>query len=136
MYHKILVPMALDHNVSPQTLKVATALSGVKAAIITMHVYRALQSSVAACLDEVLAKEVFKKARALLISKFKMMSAVKAEIVKGHIYRTISNYAAANGIDCIVMGFPQTGSQRLSAGHYPARVVRHEPCAVHAHRTT
>lgn len=136
MYHKILVPMALDHNVSPQTLKVATALSGVKAAIITMHVYRALQSSVAACLDEVLAKEVFKKARALLISKFKMMSAVKAEIVKGHIYRTISNYAAANGIDCIVIGSHKPGLRDYLLGSTATRVARHAPSAVHVHRTT
>ena len=52
MYHKILVPMALDHGVSPQTLRIARELAAEGAEIVGLHVHEAAQRSVRAYVDD------------------------------------------------------------------------------------
>ncbi|MEW9921327.1 universal stress protein [Marimonas sp. MJW-29] len=136
MYKKILVPMALDHGVSPQTLEIAQALTGGSGEIIALHVYEAPQGSVTAYLDEDTVKEGFEKARKLLEQKLEGVSGVKAELIKGHTYRTIIDYATGNGIDCIVIGSHKPGLSDYLLGSTAARVVRHAPCAVHVYRST
>ncbi len=59
MYKKILVPMALDHGISPQTLEIAQALKAADGEIIALHVYEAPQGSVSAYLDEEAVKAGF-----------------------------------------------------------------------------
>ncbi len=136
MYKKILVPMALDHDVSPQTLAVAKTLAGADGDVIALHVYEAPQGSVAAYLDEEIVQTAFQQARETLHAKTKDMDGVTAELVKGHTYRTIIDYATDNGIDCIVMGSHKPGLSDYLLGSTAARVVRHAPCAVHVCRTT
>ena len=136
MYRKILVPMALDHGVSPQTLEIAQALSGGDGEITALHVYEAPQGSVTAYLDENVVKEGFEKAQKLMAEKLAGLDGVKAELIKGHTYRTIIDYAAANGIDCIVIGSHKPGLSDYLLGSTAARVVRHAPCAVHVHRSS
>lgn len=136
MYRKILVPMALDHGVSPQTLEIAAALRGQGGDIIALHVHEAPQGSVAAYLDEEVVKDGFAKARATLEAKLIGIESVKGEIVMGHTYRTIIDYAAANGVDCIVIGSHKPGLSDYLLGSTAARVVRHAPCAVHVHRSS
>jgi nucleotide-binding universal stress UspA family protein len=136
MYHKILVPMALDHGISAQTLESAAALRGDGGEIIALHVHEAPQGSVAAYLDEGVVKEGFEKARALLEAKLEGVTGVKGEIVIGHTYRTIIDYAGANGVDCIVIGSHKPGLSDYLLGSTAARVVRHAPCAVHVHRSS
>jgi nucleotide-binding universal stress UspA family protein len=134
MYKKILVPMALDHGVSPQTLQIATALGGGTAEIIALHVYEAPQGSVAAYLDEETVKGGYDKARKVLHAKLEGYTGVKGELIKGHTYRTIIDYAETKGIDCIVIGSHKPGLSDYLLGSTAARVVRHAPCAVHVHR--
>ena len=66
MYDKILVPMALDHGISPSTLGVAKALCNPGGKIIALHVYEAPHSSVGAYLDKDVVREAFERARTLL----------------------------------------------------------------------
>lgn len=136
MYSKVLVPMALDHGISPHTLEVAKALTAGKGAIIALHVYEEPQGSVRAYLDEGAIKEGFDRARLLLNEKLAGLPDVKGEIVKGHTYRTIIDYAQAKGIDCIVIGSHKPGLSDYLLGSTAARVVRHAPCAVHVHRSS
>ncbi|MFC6637768.1 universal stress protein [Sulfitobacter sp. JBTF-M27] len=136
MYRKILVPMALDHNVSPQTIEIAKALTGGDGEIIALHVYEAPQGSVTAYLDEDAVKEGFERARKTLTEKLDGIDGIKAELIKGHTYRTIIDYATANGIDCIVIGSHKPGLSDYLLGSTAARVVRHAPCAVHVHRSS
>ena len=56
MYKKILVPMALDHGISPQTLEIAEALRAKDGEIIALHVYETPQGSVSAYLDKDVVK--------------------------------------------------------------------------------
>ena len=134
MYDKILVPMALDHGVSEQTLKVAQGLAGGSGEIIALHVYEAPQRSVAAYLDANAVKESMAQAKTNLEKKTAKYVGVRAELVQGHSARTIIDYAADHGIDCIVMGSHKPGLSDYFLGSTAARVVQHAHCAVHVVR--
>ncbi len=135
MYDKILVPMALDHGISEQTLAVAKALAGDAGEVIAMHVYEAPQGSVAAYLSEDAMREGLERAQAELDLRTKTLDGVTAVLVKGHTYRSIIDYSAENSIDCIVIGSHKPGLNDYLLGSTAARVVRHAPCAVHVCRT-
>ncbi|KIC47406.1 universal stress protein [Ruegeria sp. ANG-S4] len=134
MYKKVLVPMALDHDISQHTLEVARALSETGAEIIALHVYELPQGSVSTYLDKSIVEEAFQRSRNALLNKTEGLEGVKAEIVKGHTARTIIDYANDNGVDCIVIGSHKPGLSDYFLGSTASRVVRHAHCAVHVHR--
>ena len=134
MYSKILVPMALDHGLSPQTLQVAKSLCQDEGKIIALHVHEALQGSVSAYLDEKTIKSGYEKTEKLMAEKLASADYVTSVIVKGHSARTIIDYAKDNEIDCIVIGSHKPGITDYFLGSTSARVVRHAPCAVHVLR--
>ncbi len=134
MYNKILVPMALDHGVSPHTLQVAETLCAEGGEIIALHVYEAPQGSVSAYLDQDVVKAGFDAAERKLREKLADAGKVTPMIVKGHSARAIIDFAAANGIDCIVMGSHKPGLGDYFIGSTTSRVVRHAGCAVHVQR--
>ncbi|MEX0282163.1 MAG: universal stress protein [Arenibacterium sp.] len=135
MYDKVLVPMALDHGISPQMLEVAQALMSPGGAIVALHVYEAPEGSVGAYLDESTVKAAFDNAKERLMEKTAELDGVEPVIVKGHSARTIIDYAQANGVDCIVIGSHKPDLRDYFLGSTAARVVRHAPCAVHVMRT-
>ena len=136
MYRKILVPMALDHDVSPQTLKIARALRTDGGEIIALHVLEERQGSAMAVIPENLVEEGAKRAAALMAEKLAGQDDVTPHFVEGRSYRTIVEYAENNGIDCIVMGSHKPGLRDFFLGSTAARVVRHAPCPVHVYRDT
>ncbi|UWR24558.1 universal stress protein [Sulfitobacter sp. S190] len=136
MYSRILVPMALDHDLSEHTLAVATALAGDGGQITALHVYEAPQGSVRAYLDDEMIEEGFKRAKERLHEKTAAHPQLSALIVKGHTYRTIIDHATDHGIDCIVIGSHKPGLSDYLLGSTAARVVRHAPCAVHVYRSS
>ncbi|WP_415404043.1 universal stress protein [Tateyamaria sp. SN3-11] len=136
MYTKILVPMALDHGVSTQTLGIANALRSTGGEIIALHVHEAPQGSVSAYLDEATVAAGFERARAALTEKLSGHTDVTPVIVKGHSSRTIIDYALSHGIDCIVMGSHKPDLSDYFLGSTASRVVRHAGCAVHVHRAS
>lgn len=136
MYQKILVPMALDHGVSKDTLEIAKSLTGGTGEIVALHVYEAPQGSVQAFIDDTAKKESLARVRAELRAKTEHLTGVKTEMVIGHTYRSIIDYASTQGVDCIVMGSHKPGFSDYLLGSTAARVVRHAPCAVHVHRST
>ena len=134
MYKKILVPMALDHGISPQTLEVARVLANGNGEIIALHVYEAPQGSVSVYLDEEMIKAGYDRAREAMAKKLEGVTGVEPVLVKGHSSRTIIDYAAEHGVDCIVIGSHKPGLRDFFLGSTAARVVRHATCAVHVHR--
>lgn len=135
MYRKILVPMALDHGISPDTLEIAQALKADGGEIIALHVHEAPQSSVKAYLDAEMIQAGFDLAREALEKKTAGIEGVTPVIMSGHSARTIIDYAAQNGVDCIVIGSHRPGLSDYFLGSTAARVVRHANCAVHVQRT-
>lgn len=136
MYRKILVPMALDHGLSAQTLDIAKTLAGGTGEVVALHVYEAPQGSVATYLDAEVVAEGYARAKDTLAQKLAGQDGIRAEIIKGHTYRTIIDFACANGVDCIVIGSHKPGLSDYLLGSTAARVVRHAPCAVHVHRSS
>ncbi|MTI03269.1 universal stress protein [Roseibium sp. RKSG952] len=136
MYNNILVPMALDHGVSGTTLEAAATLSNPSGRITALHVYEAPHGSVSTFLDEDAVRDGLDMAHQQLAKKTADYSDVTTVIVKGRSYRGIVEYAAKNGVDCIVVGSHKPGLSDFFLGSTAARVVRHAPCAVHVCRTT
>lgn len=134
MYQNILVPMALDHDLSPETLAIAKALLADGGEITALHVYEAPNGSVAAYLDEEIVRAAVKHAEDTLADKLKAHPEVKGRMEKGHTARTIIDFAAANDIDCIVIGSHKPGLRDYLLGSTAAKVVRHAGCAVHVKR--
>lgn len=135
MYKNILVPMALDHDLSPQTLGVAKALVAENGKITAIHIHEAAQGSVASFISEDAVREAQENARAMLAKKTAGIEGLDAEFVVGHAYRSIIDYADAKDIDCIVIGSHKPGLSDFLLGSTAARVVRHASCAVHVCRT-
>lgn len=135
MYQKILVPMALDHDISEHTIKVAHALCAPGGAITALHVYEAPQGSVSAFLDKDAVREGFERAGKMLAAKLADLPDVRSKLIKGHTARSIIDFAAANATDCIVIGSHRPGLSDYFLGSTASRVVRHASCAVHVHRS-
>lgn len=130
MYRKVLVPMALSHDISVEMLRIANTLIAGEGEIIALHVYETPQGSVGAYLDEGVVQAGFEKARAVLETKLADYPNVTPHITKGHSARTIIDFAAENAIDCIVMGSHKPGLSDYFLGSTASRVVRHAHCAV------
>jgi nucleotide-binding universal stress UspA family protein len=136
MYHRILVPMALDHGLSPQTLGVARTLLSEGGEIIALHVYEAPSGSVSSYLDAETVRAGYDRAQERLDEKLAGAEGVKGVLIKGHSARTIIDYAKGNSCDCIVIGSQKPGLTGFFLGSTAARVTRFAPCAVHVLRSS
>lgn len=136
MYNKILVPMALDHDISPQTLAIAKALGEPGCEIVALHVHEEVQGSARAYLDDGAVEAGLDRAKATMAEKVAGLDNVTPVLVTGHSARTIIDFANSNGVDCIVVGSHKPGLSDYFLGSTAARVVRHANCAVHVHRTS
>lgn len=135
MYKKILVPMALDHDISAETLEIAKSLLADGGTITALHVHEAPQASVSAYLNDDILKAGFDHARTILEQKTADLEGVTTVLLKGHTARTIIDYAHEKGFDCVVIGSHKPGISDFFLGSTAARVVRHCRCAVHVQRT-
>ncbi len=135
MYKKVLVPMALDHDVSPSTLKIAHALLAEGGEIVGLHVHEEPPGSVRAYVDEITLREGVDRAWELLREKLKDLPDIQPVMVKGHPARAIIDYCEANAVDCVVVGSHKPGLSDYFLGSTASRVVRHATCAVHVHRS-
>ena len=135
MYKKILVPLALDHGISPQTLGAAQALLSEGGEIAALHVYEIPRGTVSTYLREDAIEYGLDAAEKLLKQKTQDLEGVKAEVINGHAYRSIIEYADNGPFDCIVIGSHKPGVSDFLMGSTAAKVVRHAACAVHVHRT-
>jgi len=135
MYRKILVPMALDHDLSPNTLAVAKALGEDGCEIIALHVHEDVEGSARAFLDEGAIEASMERAKATMAEKVSGMANVTPVFVGGHTARTIIDFANSNNVDCIVIGSHKPGLSGYFLGSTASRVVRHATSAVHVYRT-
>ena len=134
MYDKILVPMALDHGISHQTLKAARALLSDGGQILVLHVFEVPKGALTPYLEESVLQDGIAAARKIMDEKTAHIGEVTTEIRRGHAYRNIIDYAEEQGVDCIVIGSHKPNYSDYFIGSTAARVVRHAPCAVHVHR--
>ncbi|KIN78293.1 universal stress protein [Sulfitobacter mediterraneus] len=136
MYSKILVPMALDHGISPQTLEIARALCAPSGQISALHVYEVPKGSVSTYIGEDTVRQGYERALEIMKEKLVGLDDIHAEITRGQAHRAIIDHAVTHNFDCIVIGSHKPGLTDYLIGSTAARVVRHAPCAVHVHRDT
>lgn len=134
MYKKVLVPMALDHGISKQTLEIARTLLSPGGAIVALHVYEIPKGSVSAYMGEDVIQKGFNRAADILKEKTSHLEGVTTDIIRGEPHRKIIDYSNENGFDCIVIGSHKPELSDYFIGSTAARVVRHADCAVHVHR--
>ena len=133
MHKKILVPMALEHDLSPHLLAVAKALLDEGGEIHALHVFEK-PYGLAATMDEATLGNAKTRARKLLAEKLGGHPEIKGHFVEGRPHRTIVEFADENGVDCIVIGSHQPDLTDYLLGSTAARVVRHASCSVHVSR--
>ncbi len=134
MYQKILVPMALDHGISPQTLEIARALLSPEGTIVALHVFEVPKGSVSAYVGEDIIQKGFDRAAEILREKASHLDGIGTDVVRGEAHRKIIDYAVQHDFDCIVIGSHKPDISDYFIGSTAARVVRYAPCAVHVHR--
>ncbi len=134
MYKKILVPMALDHGISSQTLAIARTLSAPDGRITALHVFEVPGGSVSAYLGKDVIKKGFDRAAQILKEKTVHLEDVATDMIRGNANRKIVDYAIEHKFDCIVIGSHKPDLSDYLIGSTAAWVVRHAPCAVHVHR--
>lgn len=136
MYNKILVAMALDHDISANMLKFAQSVLNDGGKVIALHVLEEATGTAAttSTIREDAKIEGENRAVALFEKKLTGFPDVEPHIMHGHVSRTLIDYAEKNGIDCIVMGSHRPELVDYLMGSTAARVVRHAPCSVHVYR--
>ncbi len=135
MYKKILVPMALDHGISAETLEIARSLMAEGGSITALHVHEVPQGAVSAYLSDDVVRAGYEHVRNVLEKKTAGLEDVTAVLLRGHTAQTIVEYARDHDIDCVVIGSHKPGLSDFFLGSTAARVVRHCPCAVHVQRS-
>lgn len=135
MYENVLVPMALNHGISPQTLEIARAICASDGKITALHVYEVPEGSIVGTyIGEDTVRRGYDRAHEILKEKVATFEGVEPQITRGQAYRAIIEYAVTHGFDCIVIGSHKPGLSDYLIGSTAAKVVRHAPCAVHVHR--
>lgn len=135
MYKNILVPIAFDETRdSRAALEIAHAISEDGAAITALHVVEEIPSYVAQYLPDGQHQTNLDEIGEALKAKVNGDAGVTVKVVEGHAGHSIVEYAAQNGIDCIVIASHRPGFQDYFLGSTAARVVRHASCAVHVVR--
>lgn len=135
MYKNILVPITFDETRDSKTaLEIAHAISEDGAKITALHVVEEIPSYVAQYLPEGQMAHNVQDIETTLAEKIKDEVGVDVVVIEGHAGHTIVDYAAKNGVDCIVVASHRPGFQDYFLGSTAARVVRHAPCSVHVVR--
>ncbi|MAM60694.1 universal stress protein [Maritimibacter sp. UBA3975] len=135
MYKNILVPITFDETRDSKTaLEIAHAISDEGAKITALHVVEEIPSYVAQYLPEGQMTENVHEIEKILAEKIANEVGVDVKVVQGHAGHSIVDYAAKNGVDCIVVASHRPGFQDYFLGSTAARVVRHAPCSVHVVR--
>ncbi len=135
MYRKILVPVALDHRPNVATaLAVARTLKDADGEIVAVHAIEPVPGYVTHYVPEEVLEEGRTAALAALRAELGGAGDLKAELISGPAGHAITEYAAAHGVDCIVIASHRPGLSDYFLGSTAARVVRHARCAVHVVR--
>lgn len=135
MYKHVLVPIAFDElRDTKGALEIAHAISEEGAKITALHVVEEIPSYVAQYLPEGQMSQNLKDIKTTLAEKVQGEDDIEVVVIEGHAGHAIVDYAADNGVDCIVVASHRPGFQDYFLGSTAARVVRHATCAVHVVR--
>lgn len=137
MYKKILVPVEPSHVERHQeVLKMALALrEDENSEILALSVIETMPGYFGRVEG---LQDVQIKASEKTLQELKDFaashSAIKTKLLYGHPANEINEYAANEGVDCIIVASHKPELADYLIGSTAARVVRHAPCSVHVMR--
>ncbi len=135
MYKHILIPVALDHEHTPQeALSVAQKLLSEGGKLTALHVMEPLPGFAAQYLPEQHAETRAGNLMERMKAELGDGATVATEVIDGHAGRAIVEYADDKDVDLIIVASHRPGMQDYFLGSTAARVVRHAQCCVHVLR--
>jgi len=135
MYKNILVPILFDdHHDSQASFLVAKALAGEGAKVTVVHVLENLPGYAATYITPDILAKMRHDTQQALDTAANAIPGAKTALLQGNAGRQIVDFAADNGVDCIVMRGHKPGLADLLLGSTADRVVRHAKCSVHVIR--
>ena len=135
MYKHILVPVALDHEHTPdEAMAVAHTLVDDGGKITAIHVMDVLPGYATQYLPDGHLETRHAQMEDALRDAFTSEREVDTVVVSGHAGRTIVDWAEDHDVDLIVIASHRPGLQDFFLGSTAARVVRHAGSAVHVLR--
>ncbi|WP_172298437.1 universal stress protein [Pseudoruegeria sp. HB172150] len=135
MYKHILIPVALDHEHTPEeAVGVAKSLLSEGGKITALHVMEPLPGYAAQYLPAESHDTRVANQRKRMQEAFGEGTEVEMAVLSGQPGRSIVEYAAEKGVDLIVIASHRPGLQDYFLGSTAGRVVRHAQCCVHVLR--
>lgn len=135
MYENVLVPVSFDEGRDATgALQIAEAIRSETGKITLLHVMEEVPGYALTYIPQDFHDNAQKSIAEELAKIAGDMKNTEIRVVDGHSGRTIVDYAADNGVDCIVIASHRPGMQNLLLGSTATQVVRHAKCAVHVLR--
>ncbi|MDP2063847.1 MAG: universal stress protein [Phaeovulum sp.] len=135
MYKNILVPVAFDHDQSPDAaLAVAAKLADKGARITLLHVMEEVPAYAIDYLPEGYMQNLGEAIEAELAALAAKSPGVTPALARGAAGPAILAWAEDNEADCIIIASHRPGLSDYFLGSTASRVVRHAKCAVHVLR--
>ncbi|MBD3677340.1 MAG: universal stress protein [Rhodobacteraceae bacterium] len=135
MYKHILIPLALDHEMTaPQKIAFARRLLDEDGKITLLTVLEEIPGFVSEFVSVKAPNNLTDKIRGKLREAAGGDDGVDCIVAHGKAGVQIARYAADNGVDLIVVGSHRPGAQDYFLGSTAARVVRRAECSVHVMR--
>lgn len=135
MYENVLVPVSFDEGRDATgALQIAEAIRSETGKITLLHVMEEVPGYALTYIPKDFHDNAQKSIAEELAKIAGDMKNTEIRVVDGHSGRTIVDYAADNGVDCIVIASHRPGMQNLLLGSTATQVVRHAKCAVHVLR--
>ena len=135
MYKNILVGVPLGEAAHPERLvSVARVLADKGAAVTLVHVIEQIPSYATTYLPAGFHEKNSKTVLAKVEAMARSLPGARAVVIDGHAGRTLLEYAAKNGVDCIVVGSHMPEMVDYLLGSTAGHIARHAKCAVHVVR--
>jgi nucleotide-binding universal stress UspA family protein len=135
MYKNILIPVVFsDGHDTQASYLAAKALADEGAKFTVIHVMETVPGYAAGHIPAELLAKSRREVEKLLAQSAAALPGAKSALIEGNAGRRIVDYAAENGVDCIIMASHNPGLSNYLLGSTADRVVRHAKCAVHVIR--
>lgn len=134
MYKRILVPLALNHQLGWSTLAVARKLKAEDGRIVVVHVVEDVPDFIRQYLPPGHPADIEETIKARIAERIGESKDAEAVVLHGPAGRSIVDYAREIDADCIVLASHKPGLADYFLGSTAARVIRHAACAVHVVR--
>lgn len=134
MYTRIVVAMALNHDVSTHLIALAEKLKSEDGTITAVHVIEDPSGIAAATTDTDVMRGGALAARKLFDEKLAAWPGIEGKLLHGQVSPALLEFAESHKADCIIMGSHKPGVVEYLIGSTAARIVRQAPCSVHMYR--